>query len=106
MFQGSAGAPGKIQGPARVLRSIQEAGRLQPGDILVARTTSPSWTPLFATAAAVVTETGGILSHCALVAREYRIPSVVGITTALSQIQDNQILAVDGDAGTVRVVES
>ena len=63
---------------ARVIRSIAEAGALQPGDILVAETTAPPWTPLFATAAAVVTDTGGILSHCAVVAREYGIPAVVG----------------------------
>ncbi len=72
----------------------------------MAETTAPPWTPLFATAAAVVTDTGGILSHCAVVAREYRIPAVVGTGTATSLIQDGQILEVDGDEGIVRIVEA
>src|SRR5215471_15333231 len=78
VIRGSAGARGTARGPARVIQSLEDAGRLRPGDILVAETTSPPWTPLFATAAAVVTDTGGILSHCAVVAREYGIPAVVG----------------------------
>ena len=67
-------------------------------------TTAPPWTPLFATAAAVVSDTGGILSHCAVVAREYGIPAVVGTGNATSRLEDGQVIEVDGDAGTVRVV--
>jgi pyruvate,water dikinase len=81
-----------------------EADRLQPGDILVARTTAPPWTPLFATAAAIVTDTGGILSHSAIVAREYGIPAVVGTALATTLIQDGQTIEVDGDNGVVRVI--
>jgi pyruvate,water dikinase len=87
-----------------VLRSLAEADRLRPGDVLVAPTTAPPWTPLFATAAAVVTDTGGILSHCAVVAREYGIPAVVGAGTATARIADGQVVEVDGDAGVVRIV--
>src|SRR5262249_333635 len=82
LLRGNPGSPGVARGPARVIRSVFDAVRLQKGDILVAEMTSPAWTPLFATVAAVVTDTGGILSHCAVVAREYRIPAVVGIGTA------------------------
>jgi pyruvate,water dikinase len=86
------------------VRTLDEAGLLQFGDILVAETTAPPWTPLFATAAAVVTDTGGILSHCAVVAREYKIPAVVGTGTATTTLHDGQVVEVDGTAGTVRLV--
>jgi pyruvate,water dikinase len=104
VLHGNAGSPGTARGPVRVVRSLGEAGLLQSGDILVAETTAPPWTPLFATAAAVVTDIGGILSHCAVVAREYRIPAVVGTGTATATLQDGQIVEVDGTAGTVRLV--
>ena len=103
-LNGHAGSPGKVQGTAKVVRSLAEAGKLQQGDILVTGTTSPPWTPLFATAGAIVTDTGGILSHCAVVAREYRIPAVVGTGAATKIISDGQTLEVDGDNGTVRIV--
>jgi phosphohistidine swiveling domain-containing protein len=101
---GSSGSVGKVRGTARIISSISEAGRLQPGDILVAETTAPPWTPLFATVAAVVTDTGGVLSHCAVVAREYGIPAVVGTQTATVVIKDGDTIEVDGDAGIVRIV--
>jgi pyruvate,water dikinase len=87
-----------------VLRSLTEAARLQPGDVLVAPATEPPWTPLFATAAAVVTDNGGVLSHTAVVAREFRIPAVVGTGRATSTFQDGQLIEVDGNAGIVRVI--
>jgi pyruvate,water dikinase len=103
VLAGNAGSPGVARGPARVIRSITEAVKLQPGDVLVAETTAPPWTPLFALAAAVVTDTGGILSHCAIVAREYAIPAVVGTGLATTTIQDGQLVEVDGNAGLVRL---
>jgi pyruvate,water dikinase len=105
-IQGQAGSGGTVRGPARVIRSLAEAGKLQPGDVLIAPSTMPPWTPLFGIAAAVVTDSGGVLSHCAVVAREYRIPAVVGTGQATKTFHDGQILEVDGDAGTVRVVAS
>ncbi|MCL4863623.1 MAG: hypothetical protein KJZ93_29730 [Caldilineaceae bacterium] len=103
---GNAGSPGTARGPARVIRSLAESARLQPGDVLVVTTTAPPWTPLFASAAAVVTDTGGILSHCAVVAREYGIPAVVGTGIATSVIEDGQLVEVEGHTGTVRILET
>ena len=104
MLQGTAGSAGRVRGPARVVRSLQDAARVRRDDVLVAEMTSPSWTPLFATVGAVVTATGGVLSHTAIVAREYRIPAVVGLEPAAVGIEDGQLLEVDGAHGTVRVV--
>jgi len=101
---GHAGSPGKVQGIARIIRSLDDAEKLHLGEILVAETTAPPWTPLFATAGAIVTDTGGVLSHCAVVAREYRIAAVVGTGVATAMITDGQTVEVDGDAGTVRIV--
>jgi pyruvate,water dikinase len=102
--KGFAGSAGVRRGTARVIRSLAEAGKLQPGEVLIAPATEPPWTPLFATAAAVVTDNGGVLSHTAVVAREFRIPAVVGTGRATSTFSDGQLLEVDGNAGIVRVI--
>jgi phosphohistidine swiveling domain-containing protein len=104
LVRGSAGSGGSVTGMARVVRSLAEAQALEPGEILVAETTAPPWTPLFAIAAAVVTDTGGILSHSAVVAREYGIPAVVGAGDATAAIHDGDVVEVDGDAGVVRIL--
>ena len=101
---GSAGSPGKVNGIVKVIRTLDEAGKLCKGDILVTETTAPPWTPLFATAAAIVTDAGGVLSHCAVVAREYAIPAVVGTYTATHRLQDGMRVEVDGDNGLVRIM--
>ncbi|HEU0113941.1 MAG TPA: PEP-utilizing enzyme, partial [Thermomicrobiales bacterium] len=75
---GTPGSPGLTEGPVRLIRAAAEFGRLQPGDVLVAPYTNPAWTPLFQQAAAVVVDTGGAVSHAAIVAREYGIPAVMG----------------------------
>jgi pyruvate,water dikinase len=77
---------------------------VRPGDIIVCRTTDPAWTPLFGVAAAVVTETGGLLSHAAIMAREYGIPSVLGVAGALTRIAAGTTLVVDGTQGTVHEI--
>jgi phosphohistidine swiveling domain-containing protein len=100
---GNAGSAGTVTGTARVIINLSEAGRLQPGDILVTATTSPPWTPLFAIAGGIVTDTGGILSHCAVVAREYAIPAVVGTGMATAVIQDGTTITVDGSSGKVTI---
>ena len=105
VLKGNPGSSGKVRGTARIIRSLADASRLGRGEILVAETTAPPWTPLFATAAAVVTDTGGVLSHCAVVAREYAIPAVVGTGTATAMIRDGQTIEVDGDNGVVRIVD-
>lgn len=103
VLRGSPGSSGRACGPARIVRTLEEAGKLQPGDILIAHTASSSWTPLFATAAALVFETGGILSHCAMVAREYGVPAVLGTRMVTELIEDGQMVEVDGDGGMVRI---
>lgn len=102
--KGLAGSAGVARGTARVIHSLAEAGKLQPGDVLVAIATEPPWTPLFATASAIVTDSGGVLSHSAVVAREYRIPAVVGTGHATSTFHDGQLLEVDGNKGIVQLV--
>jgi pyruvate,water dikinase len=104
LLKGVGGSRGTVTGKVKVMHSLNEAQRLQPGDILVVETTTPPWTPLFNTAAAVVTDTGGVLSHCAVVAREYGIPAVVGTGVATQLLKDGQVVEVDGTAGTVRVI--
>ena len=99
-LRGSPASPGVVSGTARVIRSPQGA-RLEPGEILVAPSTDPGWTPLFLTAGALVMEMGGMMSHGAVVAREYGIPAVVGLAGATERIVTGQRVTVDGSAGTV-----
>ncbi|WP_218852473.1 PEP-utilizing enzyme [Spelaeicoccus albus] len=106
VWRGSSGSSGTARGTARIVKTLAEAGRLVAGEVLVAPTTAPPWTPLFSVAAAVVTDTGGVLSHCAIVAREYGLPAVVGVAGATSTISDGQLVEVDGDSGVVRLLES
>ncbi len=94
-------ASGRATVQARIIHHPTEGHRLQPGDILIAPSTDPGWTPLFLRAAAVVMEVGGYLSHGAIVAREYGIPAVVNIPGLLKTVQDGQRLVVDGDTGRV-----
>ncbi len=101
IIRGIGTSPGKVTAPARVIGGPDEFGTLQPGDILVARITTPAWTPLFGRAGGVVTDIGGPLSHGSIVAREYRIPAVLGTGVATERIAGGQRVAVDGDAGTV-----
>jgi pyruvate,water dikinase len=95
--------PGRVTGTARVLRSLQERHRLQPGNILVAPSTDPGWTPLFLLASGLVMETGGYLSHGAIVAREYGIPAVLNVTRATQRIPDGSTITIDGAAGTIQL---
>lgn len=97
---GLAASAGRVTGSARVVRD-PDGARVEPGEILVAATTDPGWTPLFLTAAALVTETGGMISHGTTVAREYGIPAVVGVPGATRRIRTGQRITVDGSAGTI-----
>jgi phosphohistidine swiveling domain-containing protein len=98
---GVPASPGRARGHARIIRSLDDFGRLQPGDVLVAPVTTPAWTPLFTRAAAVVTDTGGVGSHASQVAREYGIPAVVGTGNGTARLRDGQPVLVDGGAGVV-----
>lgn len=104
LIHGSAGSAGKAKGKANVLLSLAEAEKFRRGDVLVAHSTLPPWTPLFANAAAIVTDVGGVLSHAAVVAREYGIPAVVSTGVGTSRIAEGQLIEVDGNAGTVRIL--
>jgi pyruvate,water dikinase len=98
---GIAGSPGVATGIARVIANIDDADRLQPGDILVTRCTDPGWTTKFSSLAGVVTETGGILSHAAVICREYGIPAVLAVKNATTLIKDGQTISIDGSNGQV-----
>ena len=104
-IEGVGASPGQVTATARVLRGPEDFGKMQPGDILVAGITTPAWTPLFAMASAVVTDVGGPLSHGSIVAREYRIPAVLGTGIATKRIQSGQRLHVDGSAGRVTMMD-
>jgi pyruvate,water dikinase len=100
-LKGVGVAAGRATGVARLVRHPEEGTRLQPGEVLVAPSTDPGWTPLFLRAAGVVMEVGGYLSHGAIVAREYGLPAVVNLPGLLDLVQDGQRLTVDGDQGCV-----
>jgi rifampicin phosphotransferase len=101
---GQAVSAGVVEGIVRVLRRPDEA-ILHPGEILVAPFTDPAWTPLFMTAAGLVTEVGGLMTHGSLVAREYGIPAVVSVTDATQLLKTGQRVRVNGDLGFVEVLE-
>jgi phosphohistidine swiveling domain-containing protein len=104
LFQGIAASPGTVEGRARIVSGSEDFRRVQPGDVLVTTTTTPAWTPLFPSLAGLVTETGGVLSHAAVVAREYRLPAVVGVEGATRRIPDGARVRVDGAAGQVELL--
>ncbi len=101
VLKGVGASAGRVTGVASVLRGPEDFSHMQPGTILVARLTTPAWTPLFAMASGVVTDIGGPLSHGSIVAREYGIPAVLGTGSATRRIHTGQCITVDGSAGTV-----
>ena len=103
VIKGIGASPGRVTGPACVIHGPEEFDQMKPGDILVAKITTPAWTPLFALAAGIVTDVGGPLSHSSIVAREYGIPAVLGTGVATRRIRSGQHITVDGDGGLVRV---
>ncbi|MEE8338018.1 MAG: PEP-utilizing enzyme [Dehalococcoidia bacterium] len=105
VINGLACSAGVVEGTAKVLLSLDEADKLEHGDIMVCKATMPAWTPLFGIAGAIVADAGGPLSHCAIVAREYKIPCVAGTQVATAQIKDGMRLRVDGSAGTVEILD-
>ena len=105
MLAGIPGCPGQATGRARVILDSHDPAALEPGDVLVAPITDPSWTPLFVPAAAVVVDVGAPLSHAIIVSRELGIPCVVSVTDGTQRIPDGALVTVDGDAGTVTVLE-
>lgn len=105
VLSGIAGSAGQITGRARVIRDIHDADRLERGDILITRFTDPGWTPKFGMLAGVATETGGQLSHAAVISREYGIPAVLAVKGLTKRVIDGQQITIDGDRGQVILSE-
>jgi pyruvate,water dikinase len=104
-LQGVPGCPGVSRGTARVVLDSHDPTALEPGDVLVAPITDPSWTPLFVPAAGVIVDVGAPLSHAIIVSRELGIPCVVSVNEATCRIPDGALVEVNGDTGTVTVLE-
>jgi pyruvate,water dikinase len=100
-LKGFAGSPGVVEGPARVITSVEELVNVQPGEILVCPITTPSWAPIFNRIKATVTDIGGMMSHAAIVCREYGLPAVVGTGYGTKTFKNGQMLRVDGSTGVV-----
>jgi pyruvate,water dikinase len=105
ILRGIPVSPGTVTSPASLIKSPAEFDQMQPDSILVCPMTNPAWTPLFAHATGLVTDMGGILGHGSIVAREYGIPAVVGTGTITQRVKHGQTISVDGDAGTVSLIQ-
>jgi pyruvate,water dikinase len=104
-LKGAPASPGIVEGPARVVRSVAELREVRDGEILVCGSTSPAWGPIFTKIQATVTDVGGVMSHAAIVCREYGVPAVVGTGRATALIKTGQRIRVDGAAGVVTVLD-
>jgi len=104
-LSGTAASPGVVEGVARVVKTVGDIGDVRDGEILVCSITSPAWAPIFSKITAAVTDIGGVMSHAAIVCREYALPAVVGTGRATSAIKTGQRIRVDGTAGTVAILE-
>jgi pyruvate,water dikinase len=100
-----AASPGVVEGIARVVSGAEDLGDVQQGEILVARVTAPSWGPVFGRIGATVTDIGGMMSHAAIVCREYGLPAVTGVGSATTAIRTGQRVRVDGSNGTVTILD-
>ena len=98
-LRGSPAAPGVVEGPARIVKSVDQMADVRDGEILVCGSTSPAWAPIFSRITATVTDIGGVMSHAAIVCREYGLPAVVGTGRATAQIRTGQRIRVDGVGG-------
>ena len=103
-FKGIPASPGVVEGPVRVLRHEDQIGELQPGEILVAPITAPSWASAFSVVSGVVTDIGGMMSHAAIVCREYGMPAVVSTGFATARLKTGQRVRIDGHKGTVTLL--
>ncbi len=106
LVRGWAAAPGRVTGRARVVQHLEDSDDVEPGDILVGHATDPSWTPVLLIVGGIVMEEGGPLSHAAIVARELETPAVLHAGGATTRIPDGATIVVDGDHGTVELVEA
>lgn len=104
-IKGYAGSAGIVEGPARVCLCVDDLGRIEKGEILVAPSINPAWTAYFPSVAGIVTDISGIFGHAAIVAREYRLPAVVATGTATKIIRTGDKIRCDGDHGIVDILE-
>jgi phosphohistidine swiveling domain-containing protein len=104
LLLGTGASPGIVRGPARITLGPDDFGRIRSGDVIVCPSSNPSWVPVFTLAAGLVTNTGGILSHAAVVAREFGLPAVVGTGDATVRIVDGRMVEIDGTTGSVRLL--
>ena len=103
-MNGLPSSKGYYEGPAKIVMGLSDIGKLAQGDVLVIPYSDVSWTPLFAKAGAVISESGGILSHCSIIAREYGIPAVVAVEGA-TRIPDNSKVIIDGYTGEIQIIQ-
>ena len=103
LLSGQPASPGIATGPVRIVSDPEDFPQVESGDVLVARTTTPAWTPLFDRVCAIVTDSGTAAAHASLIAREYGIPAVVATGNATRILSNGQRVTVDGRQGTVRV---
>jgi pyruvate,water dikinase len=104
-MRGHPASPGVAEGLARVVRDVNEIGAVRQGEVLVCPVTAPSWAPVFPKIAAAVSDIGGMMSHAAIIAREYGLPAVVGTGHATKQIKTGDRVRVDGDSGIVTILD-
>jgi pyruvate,water dikinase len=105
LLEGIPVSPGIVTGPARVILRADDHEQVLPGELLIAPFTDPAWSPYFITAAGVVMEQGGILSHGSIVAREYGLPAVTNVASATRVIRTGDLVQVDGNRGCVSVLK-
>jgi phosphohistidine swiveling domain-containing protein len=105
-LMGAAASPGVVEGVARVVVDVEEIAAVREGDVLVCPITSPAWAPIFSNVRAVVTDIGGVMSHAAIVCREYGLPAVVGTGRATAEIKSGQTIRVDGSTGVVTILDA
>jgi pyruvate,water dikinase len=103
VLKGTPVSGGRVEGKVRIIQNASEFGKFQEGEILVAPRTDVGWTPLFFTAKALIMDTGNVLSHGAVIAREYGLPTVVNVKDASKILKDGQKIVVDGDEGKVYI---
>ena len=103
-LKGTSASAGKISGLAKIIRSFEDWDKLKKGDIMVCISTNPSWTPLFGIVSGIISENGGTLSHTAIVAREYNIPTILDVNNATNIINDNDLIEIDGNTGIINFI--
>ena len=104
-LSGIPGSPGVAEGSVRIIHTAEEFSLVQDGEVLVCPFTTPTWTVLFPKVAALVTDSGGALSHAAIVSREYRLPSIVGTINATKILHNGQLIRVNGTSGKLKVLD-